>query len=152
MATGTPVIAFRRGSVPEVIWDGLSGFIVDSVEEAVEAVGRVEGLDRSWVRRYFEERFTVERMVDQHLDVYLRLVAGGERRAVQAHRTMSVRSRRRPAWTPARQVHRPGTLPAIGHLPAALQGHAVLNGHAATNGHAGPGMGLDGLLVKNGHA
>jgi glycosyltransferase involved in cell wall biosynthesis len=75
MACGTPVIAFRRGSVPEVLEHGLTGFIVDSVEEAVEAVGRVSSLDRHAIRRRFEERFTAERMARDYLALYQRMPA-----------------------------------------------------------------------------
>jgi glycosyltransferase involved in cell wall biosynthesis len=70
MACGTPVIAFRCGSVPEIIEHGRSGLIVDTVEAAVEAVGRLNTLDRSGVRRCFERRFTVERMAADYLDIY----------------------------------------------------------------------------------
>ena len=70
MACGTPVIAFRRGSVPEVLEDGLSGFIVDTIEEAVAAVRRIAGLDRAKIRAEFERRFTAERMARDYLDVY----------------------------------------------------------------------------------
>jgi glycosyltransferase involved in cell wall biosynthesis len=62
MACGTPVIAYRSGSVPEVIDDGLTGFIVESEEEAVDAVNRLARLDRRKVRERFEERFSAHRM------------------------------------------------------------------------------------------
>ena len=62
MSAGTPVIALDRGSVPEIMVDGVSGFIVLSVDEAVAAVDRVSSRDRRSVRRYFEERFTVSRI------------------------------------------------------------------------------------------
>src|SRR5437016_13056773 len=58
MACGTPVIAFRSGSVPEVIDDGVTGFVVDGEAEAVEAIGRLSALDRQQARRHFEKRFT----------------------------------------------------------------------------------------------
>ncbi|HZH53752.1 MAG TPA: glycosyltransferase family 4 protein [Microvirga sp.] len=73
MACGTPVIAFRQGSVPEVIEQGVSGFIVDTVEEAVEAVRMIKVLDRAEVRRCFDRRFTVERMAKDYLDIYYKL-------------------------------------------------------------------------------
>ena len=69
-ACGTPVIAFRCGSVPEVIDPGKSGFIVKTLEEAVEALGKVETLDRHKVREMFEKRFTVERMAQDYLAIY----------------------------------------------------------------------------------
>jgi glycosyltransferase involved in cell wall biosynthesis len=70
MATGTPVIAMPRGSMPELVEDGVSGFIVESEEEAVAAVGRLASLDRHGVRAHVEARFTVERMVDGYEAVY----------------------------------------------------------------------------------
>lgn len=70
MACGTPVVAFRRGSMPEVVEDGVTGFVVDDVAEAVDAVPRAAALDRAVVRRRARERFDVERMVDGYLEVY----------------------------------------------------------------------------------
>ena len=70
MACGTPVIAFRHGSVPEMIEPGVSGFIVESVDEAVAAVKEVGGLNRLLVRRAFDRRFTVEAMARAYLDIY----------------------------------------------------------------------------------
>jgi glycosyltransferase involved in cell wall biosynthesis len=74
MACGTPVIAYRWGSVPEIIDHGTSGFIVDSLEEAVTAVAAVDGLDRALVRRCFDARFTSESMARNYLRLYERLV------------------------------------------------------------------------------
>src|SRR4029079_15874341 len=62
MACGTPVIAFPRGSVPEIIDDGISGFIVETEEEAAKAVKHLSELDRRSVRIAFEKRFTARRM------------------------------------------------------------------------------------------
>jgi glycosyltransferase involved in cell wall biosynthesis len=73
LACGTPVIAFRRGSVPEIISDGETGFIVDSVDGAVAAVQRLETLDRAQCRRVFEARFMARRMAEEYLAVYRRL-------------------------------------------------------------------------------
>jgi hypothetical protein len=84
MACGTPVIAFRRGSVPEIVEEGVSGFVVDTVEEAVSAVGRVAALDRAKVRAQFERRFTAERMARAYLDIYRKLLSGRSRSAVSA--------------------------------------------------------------------
>lgn len=75
MAAGTPVIAWRHGSVPEIVVDGVSGAIVDSIDEAVEAVERVRALDRSEVRAYIESRFTAERMARDYLDAYQTLLS-----------------------------------------------------------------------------
>jgi glycosyltransferase involved in cell wall biosynthesis len=76
MACGTPVIAWRRGSVPEVVEHGLTGYVVDSVEEAVEAVRALDRLDRAAIRERFEERFTAERMARDYVALYERLRAG----------------------------------------------------------------------------
>jgi glycosyltransferase involved in cell wall biosynthesis len=70
MACGTPVIAFRHGAVPEVIDEGVTGFIVDSEEEAVQAIGRLGELDRRAVRACFEGRFTASRMARDYLGLY----------------------------------------------------------------------------------
>jgi len=70
MACGAPVIAYRRGSVPEVIEDGLTGFVVDDERGAVAAIERLSLLSRERIRARFETRFTVRRMVDDYLDVY----------------------------------------------------------------------------------
>jgi glycosyltransferase involved in cell wall biosynthesis len=74
MACGTPVIGWRNGSVPEVIADGATGFVVDSVEQAVGAVRRIAGLSRQACRKAFEERFDAVRMAQDYVDVYRRLV------------------------------------------------------------------------------
>ncbi|MFB3816404.1 MAG: glycosyltransferase family 4 protein [Candidatus Methylomirabilales bacterium] len=74
MACGTPVIAFRGGSVPEVVDEGQSGFIVDSVEAAVAAVERLPTLSRRTVRETFERRFTVSSMVEGYLAIYRSLL------------------------------------------------------------------------------
>ncbi|HEY3305174.1 MAG TPA: glycosyltransferase family 4 protein [Candidatus Binatia bacterium] len=70
MACGTPTIAFRCGSVPEVIDDGVTGFIVDTVEDAVASLERIPGLSREECRRVFEKRFSAARMVEDYLEVY----------------------------------------------------------------------------------
>ncbi len=76
MACGCPVIAFRKGSVPEVIEDGHTGFIVDTVDEAVAACGRLPELDRAAVRARFEGRWTAERMARDYVALYEKLIAG----------------------------------------------------------------------------
>ena len=85
MACGTPVIAFNRGSVPEIVEDGLTGFIVEDVEGAMAAVSRLHTLDRGRVRRRFEERFTARRMAEDYLAVY-RSLAGEDRSVLRAIR------------------------------------------------------------------
>jgi glycosyltransferase involved in cell wall biosynthesis len=74
MACGTPVIAFRRGSVPEVIDDGVTGFIVDDIEQSLHALDKVLHFDRQRCRRVFEERFSVTRMAEDYLKIYERLL------------------------------------------------------------------------------
>lgn len=84
MANGTPVIAFRRGSVPEIVDDGVSGFIVDTIEAAVDAIPLAIALDRRMIRRRFEESFSVERMTRDYLDLYRMLLAASDRPAALA--------------------------------------------------------------------
>jgi glycosyltransferase involved in cell wall biosynthesis len=74
LACGTPVIAYRRGSVPEVIKDGVTGFVVGHSGAAVDAVKRLREIDRRQCRAYFEEHFSDERMVRDYLAIYNRLV------------------------------------------------------------------------------
>ncbi|QDU98923.1 glycosyltransferase family 4 protein [Lignipirellula cremea] len=73
MACGTPVIASRRGSMPELIDHGVTGFLVDSLEEARQAIERIHEIDRSAVRRAVIERFTIDRMADAYLSLYGRI-------------------------------------------------------------------------------
>ncbi|MDB5653323.1 MAG: glycosyl transferase [Tardiphaga sp.] len=75
MACGTPVIAYNRGSVPEIIDQGLTGFIVEDETSAVAAVGRLQGMDRAAIRKQFETRFTARRMALDYLAAYRDLTA-----------------------------------------------------------------------------
>lgn len=75
MACGTPVVAFRNGSVPEIIDDGVSGFIVADEAEAVAALRWLHRLDRTRIRRIFQERFCVRRMAEEYLVLYRGLIA-----------------------------------------------------------------------------
>ena len=75
MATGTPTIAFRNGSVEEIVEHGITGFVVDTVDEAIAAVGRLATLDRRAIRARFLERFAIGRMSDAYVDLYGELVA-----------------------------------------------------------------------------
>jgi glycosyltransferase involved in cell wall biosynthesis len=81
MSCGTPVIAWRNGAVAEVVEDGRTGFIVESIDQALAAAGKVARLDRLAVRSRFEERFSAARMAQDYLAVYRAL---GRRRAVAA--------------------------------------------------------------------
>jgi len=76
LACGTPVIAFPRGSVAEILTDGRTGFVVDSIDAAVEAIGRVDAIDRAACRRETERRFGAERMARDYLALYEALLAG----------------------------------------------------------------------------
>src|SRR5205823_5406103 len=75
MACGTPVIAFRRGSVPEIVDEGVTGFVVDDEAGAVRAIGRLTELDRHRVRARFEQRFTAKRMASEYIRHYEALTA-----------------------------------------------------------------------------
>jgi glycosyltransferase involved in cell wall biosynthesis len=77
MANGTPVIAFGRGSVPEIIDHGITGFIVDSIDEAVAAIPLARAIDRGAIRRHFEERFSVERMARDYVALYDEVLGRG---------------------------------------------------------------------------
>jgi glycosyltransferase involved in cell wall biosynthesis len=76
MACGTPVIAYNRGSMPELIDHGVTGFLVDSFDEAVAAIGRVGEIDRAACRDAAHARFGVERMTADYLALYERILAG----------------------------------------------------------------------------
>jgi glycosyltransferase involved in cell wall biosynthesis len=95
MACGTPVIAYRHGSVPEVMDDGVTGFVVTDVEQAVEAVGRVGGLSRRRCREVFERRFSAERMARDYLEIYRTLAEQAE--DARAHTPRAGKGRRRRA-------------------------------------------------------
>jgi len=84
-ACGTPVIAFRRGSVEEVVEHGVTGFIVDSVEQAADAVARIPSLSRTQCRTVFEQRFSARRMAQQYLRAYRRILRDKEQH-VRDHR------------------------------------------------------------------
>lgn len=77
LACGTPVIASARGSMPELIDDGVTGFLVNGPGEAIAAVGRIDGIDRAACRRAAVERFDVGRMADEYLALYRRILAEG---------------------------------------------------------------------------
>jgi glycosyltransferase involved in cell wall biosynthesis len=76
MACGTPVIALRNGSVPEVVDDGITGFIVDDEATAASAAGQIHLLDRTLIRTIFEQRFTARRMAEDYTRIYQDLTSG----------------------------------------------------------------------------
>jgi glycosyltransferase involved in cell wall biosynthesis len=76
MACGTPVIAYKNGSVPEVLENGVTGFMVSDIKSAVDAVGRIAGRDRRLCRQQFELRFSDERMALDYLAIYKKLIRG----------------------------------------------------------------------------
>jgi glycosyltransferase involved in cell wall biosynthesis len=82
-ACGTPVIAWNRGSVPEIIDEGVTGFIVDSEEAALQAIARVQLLDRKRIREVFERRFSATAMARAYVEVYTQVLDETQRPAVQ---------------------------------------------------------------------
>jgi glycosyltransferase involved in cell wall biosynthesis len=81
MSCGTPCVAWHAGSVPEIVHEGRNGYIVDSIDAAVAAVHRAQQLDRALVRASFEQRFTVERMTRDYVDIYRRVAGRREGKA-----------------------------------------------------------------------
>jgi glycosyltransferase involved in cell wall biosynthesis len=90
MSVGTPVIAWRAGSVPEIVTENVSGFMVSSIEEGVAAVEKCQGLDRTIVRQAFEQRFTVEKMAGAYVDSYRRQLALASERPPRAAELVAV--------------------------------------------------------------
>jgi glycosyltransferase involved in cell wall biosynthesis len=80
MACGTPVVAFRCGAVPEVMQNGVSGFVVDTVDEAVAATARAVELPRAGVRAYFEKRFSARRMAEDYVAIFEAMLQNARRR------------------------------------------------------------------------
>ena len=77
LATGTPLIARRSGALPEIVRDGIDGFLVDDVDGAVAAIDGINGLNRSEIRSSTLVRFSAERMVDEYEELFMDLVGGG---------------------------------------------------------------------------
>ncbi|HEY4758889.1 MAG TPA: glycosyltransferase family 4 protein [Chthoniobacterales bacterium] len=100
MACGTPVIAYECGSVPEVMEDGVTGFIVRDLDHAVKAVHRIRDLSRSRCRETFDTRFTAERMASDYVDVYDRLINSDEQKS-ETHLSTSPRALVNTEWPSA---------------------------------------------------
>jgi glycosyltransferase involved in cell wall biosynthesis len=75
MACGTPVIAYNRGAAPEIVEDGVTGFVVEDETSAIAAVKNISMLSRNVIRKRFEERFTSTRMAQDYLKAYERVCA-----------------------------------------------------------------------------
>jgi glycosyltransferase involved in cell wall biosynthesis len=93
MACGTPVIAFRRGSVPEIVEHGTSGFVVDGELEAVAAAATLKWLDRHQVRQSFDRRFTVRQMTENYLQTYNMLLERTQRDLARIQSAARLRNR-----------------------------------------------------------
>jgi glycosyltransferase involved in cell wall biosynthesis len=93
MACGTPVVAFNRGAVPEIIEHGLTGFVVEDEASAVAAVARVNLLSRKKIRSRFEDRFTARRMAQDYVEVYRGLIEAAEPRPRLVARQSAARGR-----------------------------------------------------------
>ncbi len=124
MACGTPVVAFERGSVSEVMRDGVTGFVVRTVDEAVGAIDRIDEIDRAACRKHCKDNFSIPRMAERYLDVYAKLTE--TRRASQIYR-------RWPSVDPPAGVIDAGMSEngsaTVNHSPsssAALQGRPLL--------------------------
>ncbi len=89
LACGTPVFAYRRGSIPEIIEDGVTGFVCDNINQMVAAMDRLPLLDRQRCRDSFEARFTVQRMTDDYLAIYERMAAVRTRPAARINGRIS---------------------------------------------------------------
>jgi glycosyltransferase involved in cell wall biosynthesis len=111
LACGTPVIAYRNGSVPEIMDDGVTGFIVDNMEQAVAAVERVKALNRAECRQVFEARFAAPVMAKGYLDIYERLLTQSTHNLDQQHAPS------RNGETPTRRRH-PVDSPSLPAHPA----------------------------------
>jgi len=119
MACGTPVVAFRCGSTPEIIEDGVTGFLVDAKDEAIAAAGRAHRLDRAQIRAQFERRFSATAMARRYLDVYADMLARRPfAETLVEPAAPAARLRPRLVDTIAQRGLRP-TPPAGGNVPAA---------------------------------
>jgi glycosyltransferase involved in cell wall biosynthesis len=109
MACGTPVLAFRCGSVPEIVEDGVTGYIVSDVDQAVRAIPNLLALDRRSIRSRFEEHFSAARMATDYVRVYQKIL----RRNAAPDRQILARAARSAApidtaWKPVPEAARRG--------------------------------------------
>jgi glycosyltransferase involved in cell wall biosynthesis len=74
MFCGTPVIAFNKGAMPELILDRKTGFLVQSIDEAIEAVNNIQSIDRKYCREWAASKFTREKMIEGYLEVYEKIL------------------------------------------------------------------------------
>ncbi len=88
MACGTPVLAFREGSVPEIVEDGKTGFVVDSLSEMIDAVGRIDSIDPRRCRKHVQKRFSVPSMAGRYSELYQQILA--DNRITASHEKMPV--------------------------------------------------------------
>jgi len=88
MACGTPVIAFEKGSVQEIVQDGKTGFIVESEDQMIDALHQIDSIDSNTCRRWVEDNFSSEMMAKNYLELYLRII---ENRQIQEHRKFAKR-------------------------------------------------------------
>ena len=84
MACGTPVVAYRDGAVPEVMEQGHTGFVVEGLDNAVDAVRRVPQLNRKCCREVFEKRFTATRMAHDYVHIFKQLIERNEEKIPEA--------------------------------------------------------------------
>jgi glycosyltransferase involved in cell wall biosynthesis len=90
MACGTPVIAWNHGSVPEIIDEGKSGYIINSMEEALHAAKKISDLDRSVVRKCFEQRFSAQRMMKDYVAIYQKLINKNKIASIADEKTIPI--------------------------------------------------------------
>src|SRR5215470_12294948 len=126
MACGTPVIAFNRGSVPEIVEDGLTGFIVERKEEAVAFTDQLSPLSRGAIRQRFEERFTARRMAREYLSVYRSLIENRPYRHWPRRSVLTDTKSRAPSSRVLQEVIRqaPAGYVTIGWLTSTLRRHS----------------------------
>jgi glycosyltransferase involved in cell wall biosynthesis len=116
LACGTPVVAYRRGSIPEIIEDGVTGFVCESLPEMVETIGRIKTIDRRRCRAAFEKHFTAERMAHDYVALYERIldvhaVPGGRKttrigsRVLQNHTSMASNGHDAPSLSASGERH-----------------------------------------------